>query len=317
MNFRIGPVGFSNINFENPTFQITTDRDPSPLKRSVQGIGLITPPVLFDSGTDLVIISGFRRIQVCRNLGWLKTEFRILPTKTEPLRLAQIAIAENSFQRELNLIELSRAYNLLHEMQKNAAALQRTAEALNLPGTPAFIKKIRPLSQLAETIQQGILSETVPLPMALELAEMETEEGIRLAEFFTALYPSLNKQREMLGMAKEIAAREDLSIWDVFQSPPVQEVLSNEDLDRNQKIFRLRRHLKHRRFPALSRAEDHFQEVVKTLKLGAGVQLNPPPFFEGSDYRLSLCFSRLSELEAGKEAIDRILQSPEFRHFIT
>ncbi|MFP4347745.1 MAG: hypothetical protein ACLFQY_05645 [Desulfococcaceae bacterium] len=317
MNFRIEPVRFSTINFENRTFQITTDRKISALQRSVREIGLITPPILFDSGTDLIIISGFRRIQVCRNLDWLKTEFRILPSAAPPFRLAQIAIAENSFQRELNLIELSRAYGLLHEAQKDAAAVQRAASALNLPSTPAFMEKVRPLARLPEAIQQGILSETVPLPMALELAEMEAEEGTRVAELFTALNPSLNKQREMLGLAKEIAAREDLSVWEVFQAPPVQKVLSNADLDRNQKIFRLRRHLKHRRFPNLSRAEDQFQEVVKTMKLGAGIQLNPPPFFEGSDYHLSLRFSRLSELEAGRGAIDRILQSPEIRHYIS
>lgn len=317
MNFRIESVRLSDIHHENRTFQITTERDPSPLIRSVREIGLISLPVLFDSGSELIIISGFRRMQVCRDLGRLKTESRILPTDTEPLRLAQIAISENSFQRELNLIELSRAYHLLHEAENNTAALQRTAIALNLPGTPAFMEKLRPLVQLPEAIQQAILSETVPLPMALELAEMGTEVGKRLAELFTALNPSLNKQREMLSLAKEIAAREDLSVWDVFQAPPVQAVLSNGELDRNQKIFRLRRHLKHRRFPTLSRAEDRFQETVKTLKLGPGVQLNPPPFFEGSDYRLSLRFSRLSELKAGKETIDRILQSPEIRHFIT
>ncbi len=317
MSFRIDPVRLSEINAEIKAFQITTDRDNSSLQRSVREIGLIAPPVLYETGSNLIIVSGFRRIQVCRNLNRSETKSRILPSDTAPLRLAQIAIAENSFQRDLNLIELSRAYRLLHDAEKNTAALSRAASTLNLPGGPAYIQRLLPLARLPESIQRGILSESLPLPIALELTKLEKEEGSRLAELFSTLNPSLNKQREILGMAKEIAARDDLSVWEVFQASAIQEVVSSDHLDRNQKIHRIRRHLKHRRFPTLAREEDRFYELVNDLKLEPGVQLNPPPFFEGSVFHFSLRFSRLSELATGKKAIDRILQSPDIRKFLT
>ena len=317
MPFRIDPVRLSEINTENQRFQITTDRDQSSLRRSVREIGLVTPPVLYETGTDLIVISGFRRIQVCRDLTWSETKFRILPSNTAPLRLAQIAIAENSFQRNLNIIELSRAYRLLCETEKNSAALSRAASSLHLPGGPDYMEKLLPLSRLPESIQRGILSETLPLPIALELAKMDTEEGASLAEFFLTLRPSLNKQREMLGMAREIAARDELSVWEVFQATAIQEAVSEDHIDRNQKINRIRRHLKHRRFPTLARAEDRFHEIVDTLKLEPGIQLNPPPFFEGTVFHFSLRFSRLSELAAGKKTIDRILQSSDFCKYLT
>lgn len=316
MDHSVDHARFSDIDSENRAFQITTPQENTPLQQSIQDIGLISPPILHQNANRLQIISGFRRIHACRKLGWSNIESRILPSETRPLRLVQIAIADNAFQRELNLIELSRAYRLLSNLMPDVKELGRTASALHLPGTPAYIEKLLPLGRFPEILQQGILSDTLSLPMAIELAELGDETGFELATLFHELRPSVSKQREILGTAKEIAARDDLTVVEVFQAAPMQDIRKNVDTDRNQKIHQIRSYLKRLRFPTLSRSEEKFRELVKKLKLGPDVQLSPPPFFEGSVFSLHLRFSRLSELKAGAQAMDRILQSPDIQQYI-
>jgi hypothetical protein len=56
--------------------------------------------------------------------------------------------------------------------------------------------------------------------------------------------------------------------------------------------FRLRR----KRFPRLSQCEEKFLQQSKKLHLPSGVQLVPPPFFEGQTFCLQIEFDDRQDL---------------------
>ncbi len=86
-----------------------------------------------------------------------------------------------------------------------------------------------------------------------------------MQNFFETLKLSLNKQKEILTIVKEISLREDIPILKVIKTDRVQKILSNEDLDRNQKIRKIRIYLKQRRFPVITAAEKEFENQLKNL----------------------------------------------------
>ena len=315
--FRIDTVKLSCINSEDHTCRISTDTCLVSLTRSIRNVGLIQPPLLIQSEPDTLlpefftIVCGFRRIAACRDIGVPDVEARILEPVTTALDCIKLAITDNALQRPLNLIEMSRAFYRLSYFFKDDSALGRAAAALGLPENLSVVKKIKKLCIMSQPIQNGILSNTISLPVALELGRLEQPDaGIEFARLFENLKLSLNKQREIITLIKEIALSEDISVLQVFRETPFQDILSSEESDRNQKTRALRFYLRQRRFPAITYAEQAYEKHIKALGLGNSAKLIPPNNFEGTVYSLNLRFQNLEELKGQRTTLDKMIRNP-------
>jgi ParB family transcriptional regulator, chromosome partitioning protein len=152
--------------------------------------------------------------------------------------------------------------------------------------------------------------------MALELGKFQRDVGEGFAKLFETLKLSLNKQKEILTLVTEISLREDIPVLKMIKTDRVQKILTNEDLDRNQKIRKIRIYLKQRRFPAITAAENEFENLLKKLELGSGTKLIPPDNFEGSTYILKLFFRNLNELKDRQASIDELIKNPSLRKIL-
>ena len=128
---------------------------------------------------------------------------------------------------------------------------------------------------------------------------------------FFKLRLSLNRQREIISHVSEIAFRDDITPDQVI-NVYLNEVMNDDDLDRNQKTQKLRKLLKQIRFPELSKVEENFTKNVKKLNFGKGIQLVPPSNFEGTDYMFQLTFKGLNEIYSIQSNLNRIIKDPEF-----
>jgi len=302
-------VKLAAINFADDTYRVTTTANSDDLMVSIKKVGLLNPPLLIENNSGFTIVCGFRRIEACRALQWKNIPARILDPETKKLICARLAVTDNALQRPLNLIEKSRAIKLLAGHFKDDNGLFSELSALGLPENQALIQKIKTLGHLAGHIHKAILSNTITLPIALGLGELEPAAATGLVALFETLKPSLNKQREILTLVKEIAFREAVTIIEVLNEKRLQEIMNHPDMDRNQKTRMLRQYLKKRRFPALTSAEKRFDLLVKELKLGQDIKLIPPNNFEGTTYTLTLNFKNMVELKARKATFDAIIQN--------
>ncbi len=308
-------IQLSHIDLEDTTYRITTNTNLDDLIDSVKNVGLLNPPLLIEESEIknqkskiFRIISGFRRIEASKSLGWPDIEAWIADPGTEKFECARCAVTDNALQRPLNLIEVSRSLKMLSVFFKDQKELAKTASKLGLPDNPSVIKKIESLCLLPLSIQNAILSDTIPLTIALELKQLEKDTAIAFAKLFDELKPSLNKQREIITLTKEIAVREDTSVLKILQGSCLQEISDNHELNRNQKTGKIRYYLKQRRFPSITQAEEKFGKLVQELKLGNNANLTPPNNFEGTSYNLNLHFSSLAELKEHQAMLDRLVR---------
>jgi ParB family chromosome partitioning protein len=287
----------SEIDDEDPTFRITTRTNFDDLSPSIDCLGLIHPPILKPSASGFIVVSGFRRIAACRALRWNRMPVCVLPSNCSPLDTVHCAIADNALQRTLNLVEVSRCVNLLAGVVRNDAQLLAWATCLQLPRSLEALRRIQPLCRFPQSIQNGVLAETISLPMALELAALDEDMGSAFAHLFDVLRISLNKQREILLLVREIALREDVPLSSVLNEDAPAGILSNPDLDRGQQARMIRNYLRRRRYPNIAEAESRFASRVKELNLGQHLKLIPPNDFEGTGFIFELRFADLPELE--------------------
>ncbi|MBW2180932.1 MAG: ParB N-terminal domain-containing protein [Deltaproteobacteria bacterium] len=315
MNFREdfvcqSSINMASIDLEDHTFRITTDTSIKDLILSIKSVGLLNAPILINKTSGFQIISGFRRISACLSLGMTEIPARIVDPDSKKLECVKFAITENSLQRTLNLIEQSRSLYMLSGFYKDKEHLAKAASVLGLPDNPSIINKIKKICKLSRDIQNGVLLNTISLSMALELEMLEKDEGSAFAVLYEKLKLSLNKQREILTHIKEIAIIDNISIINLLTKSHLREITDDKELDRSQKINKIRLYLKQRRFPEITRAEKELEIKIKNLKLGRDMKLIPPKDFEGRGYRLNLYFESLEKLKNHKLKLDKIIQNP-------
>lgn len=317
MDFTEKAIELASIDLEDFSYKITTSTEIKDLVDSIRKTGLINPPILKKKGSKFIIISGFRRIFALKEIGFSHIESRIIDSGEKSLRCIELAVADNASQRQLNPIEQSRALNCLSDILEDELNLKKEAYSLGLPWNVHFINRIKKLSFLPEFIQQCILNDTITMTIALELNDLGADVGTRLAKLFNDLKLSLNKQKEIITLAKEISLRESISFSDVIESNIIIDVLTDSDLDRIQKTGKIRSYLKERRFPSITKANKEVKESIKKLNLKGGIKMTPPRNFEGNIFNLSFAFKNLNELKKQKQILDRILQSSELLKILT
>jgi len=316
MRFKHKIAKLSLIDSKDESFLITTQKNIDHLMHSIDNVGLLNLPLLIEKSAGFKIVCGFHRIEACRRLDWSDIEVRMLDSDTKRIECIKYAITDNSLQRPLNLIEQSRSINMLCDFFKDFSSLGKELSYMGLPDNQSIIKKIKELRHLPISVQNGILSNTISLAMALELGRLQQEAGESFAKLFETLKLSLNKQREILTLVKEISLREDISILKVIENNVLQKILTNEDLDKNQKISKIRIYLKQRRFPVITAAEKEFERHLKKLKLGNGIKFIPPKNFEGSTYMLKIFFRNLTELKVRKAIFDSFMQNTRLKKIL-
>jgi ParB family chromosome partitioning protein len=252
----------------------------------------------------------------CQSLGFSAIEAKIAGPKMAVLECAKIAIADNSFERNLNLVELSRALNLLNNTLDDRTVFYDTARTLGLPDNNSVIEKIMKIKQLPWIVQEGIINGAISLPVAIDLGDLDKESSEFLTKLFNDLHLSLNKQRELLVLIREISLRDNISIKNLFEEEEIRIILKDDLLDCPQIAGRLRVQLRKRRFPAIADAEEKFEEYVRSLKLKGKVKIIPPMNFEGSVYNIQLAFGSLDDLKSCRECLDKIINHPQTRIFL-
>jgi hypothetical protein len=309
-------IPLAHIDPRDERFRITTRRDSDDLHRSIGRLGLRAAPLLRPGAAGFIIVSGFRRIAACRGLGWDSIRARVLQ-KASFYECSLKAIAANSLERPLNLIETSRALRLLEQSAPGGQVPPEDAAALGLPTHAGMAAKLKTLCRLPLEIQDAVLEEAVSFAMACEIGRMEEGPAVAFARLFRELKTSLNKQREIVTLVAEIARREGVDPRQVLAEERLTRMLEAQDLDRNQKTQRLRKLLRQRRFPALVAAEDNFHSLRQRLALGENLQLAPPRDFEGTRFALTLNFESLEEVGRLRVKLDELVDHPDFKTLLT
>lgn len=316
MIFKVQSVDLREIDLNDITYHITTKDDYDDLICSIKNVGLINLPALVFVDGRYRIVCGFRRIKAFFKMGCTTIEAKVVADDPAAIDFAKLAITDNAAQRTLNLLEVSRALNLLYDSLDEKEQLSQQALALGLPENISAIHKIMKVSHLSQSIQEGVMNGIISLPIAIELDKLNSEAGSCLANLFQELGISLGKQREIISMVKEISIRDSVDILNLLNEVPIQNVLNNCELDRNQKARHLRTYLKKKRFPTIERMEKSFQHYIKSLSLEKDVKLIPPKHFEGDVYTIQLNFKNLNQLKVNMASVEKIAQHPDTKTFM-
>ncbi len=316
MQCKIEEIELKKIDINDNYYKITTNDEIDEISRSIHEIGIINPPVLVQDKQKFIIVSGFRRIQAAVKNNFSHIQAKTIPYPKKSIECAKIAISDNSFQRKLNLIEQASAIKLLTFFAATPKEIADIASKLNLPGNISIIEKLAIISRSDKIIQDFILSDQLSMTTALLIEKLKEKHKIPIARFIQSLHVGLNIQRELFILLTEISFRENIDLLELLTEKFITDCLNDDNPEPKQKAVQIRKLLRIRRFPELSKAESNFFNCMKKLKLDPSIKLNPPKDFESTTYSFNLFFNSYEELLECQRKLDTVIENPVMKKII-
>lgn len=310
-------IALQAVNFRDEHLRITTRKDVDELTASIKHLGMINLPVLRSTDSGYCIVCGFRRIQACRLMQMKEIPVRLVNAEASVLDCVELAISDNAMQRDLNELEMSRCLSLLSPFYQEIEMLTEAARRLGLKVGSAYVRKLLCVASLSEEVQKAVGDGHLSISMAESMAKSDSRDTAALTALLVLLRTSLNKQREIIQLCREIAKRDGIAISTLLENPDIRAITDDRELDGNRKTALLRDLLKKRRMPVLSEALKAFDQQRSRLNLGQGVRMVPPPGFEGRNYRLTFDFSTRSDLEGHLSTMKQLLRNPAMEQILS
>lgn len=311
MDYDIHTVSLDRIDTSDRTFKITTTIDKSDLTPSIRCVGILQPPVLIEKEKAWCVVCGFRRISASEAMNLKEIPAFVVNARSLE-ECARMAISDNACQRSLNVVEQARAYALIRRVVNRTEAWVEIAAASGLPVSQAAIERILPVADMPETLQAGLLSGSIALPVALQINRLSDTDALALGNLFAKISAGLNVQRELLETILDISKRDRSTVAELIVNEKIDAILNDSETPIPQQVQKLRMLLKKMRYPSLSQAEKSFEDTLKSLKLNSRLQLQPPRFFEGKTYRANLSFDSCEQLRLLQAELDKLIQHPHF-----
>jgi ParB/RepB/Spo0J family partition protein len=311
MRYELRTIPLNAISVDDRTFIITTDGNNVLLQKSVLQVGLLCPPYIFfyEPGQYYRIVCGLRRINACIAAGWKDITACVADRECDEKELFLLSFYDNLSHRVFNPVEQARAALRLLDYFDAGTVTAEYLPLLGLPPTEKTLTRLLSAARLEPEIQaavaQGRICETVAEKMAL----LPAEDRRALFEMFSRIHVSVSKQEEIVSYCMDISLRDGTACSDIVRDREMQQIIAADKQTLSQKGDRVRAFLRRRRFPRLSVHEEKFSQQRRKLRLPGGVQLLPPPFFEGGRFRVEIEFSRTADLRERAGAVMNMAES--------
>ena len=308
-------VPLRKINLRDERFRTSYFFDLSPLVRSIRKAGLAGPPLLRKEGKGFIVVSGWKRVLACRELGLNEIAAFVTEDKSDR-RLFLRALEENLAARRLGLAEKAGVVLRLRQMGLHDRRILRTyLPLLGLPATADHLESVLALAGAEDEVKRLVEEKDLPLSVVRSLLRFRPAERRRLLPLLRPL--GQNKQKELLDDIWEIGRRDSIQVRRIFQRGEIRRALASAGLPPLQKVERVRHLLKKMRYPRLSAREEAFAAALRRIGWPKGIAIQPAPFFEDEDITVSFRFRNREELAvcldklaaaAGHEEIDDLFR---------
>jgi len=311
---RASQVRLADIDLSPGPFCMSYQFSLKPLKASIKKFGLLNPPYLVDN-SPFIVLCGYRRLLALREFGWTDAACRVLPHDLHPLEGLLCNLYDNLTVRRFNPIEKAMVLKRLSQCLTKEDVVRDYMPLLELPSNRHAFQEYVNLADLDDAIKASVAEGRLSTRVCAMIRPLRKEDQLSISQLFTSLKWSFNLQWQAMLWIREIADREGQSVREVIDDERISGVLTNSNMNSPQKMKGIVRALRQWRFPRVVRSEKSFNRSIADLKLPAKVRVIPPPYFEGTEYKLEIVFREGKELRkkvAGLSRTAGLEQIPDF-----
>jgi ParB-like chromosome segregation protein Spo0J len=308
------PVPLAAIDWQDTSSLVTYGPLPETLRRSIQAVGLLQTPLLQGRRHGgFRIVSGSRRLLICRELGLEPITCQILDESLPPGASLRLAVYDNIATRVLNPVERSLVLAKMLAFFPRSQVIGEFLPLLHLEPSVTLLSRYLELLRLENDMLDALADGRLHERTASALAPLEPPDRRALFTLFGEFSFSVSVQQEIIALAVEIGQREGMVPAEVLKADAIAALRREQRRPVRHRAEEIRRYLQGRRTPRLTARRERFLKEARELALPAGVRLLPPPSFEGPHWRLEFTFQRGKDLAATLRTMAVMAEHPEFQ----
>jgi hypothetical protein len=254
-------IPLDQINVHDRRFCITYPLADEGLLDSVRKIGIIQP-VLLLNGTPFIVITGFKRVDIARQLG-RRTVPGIVLTVTE--REAIVYAIHDNLKRGLNIVEKGLALERMLHLGFTAGEVFETMGLLGLKPHDKILNQLIALASGEEELKTFVVERSLSMKNIGYLLRFEVEERARILALFSTFRLTESLIREILEMMTLCKIRKGEVPFQLLPVSSAQELV---------------RGLKALTNPILTALQEKLQEFREVASLPPNIDIKVDPFFE-------------------------------------
>lgn len=305
----VSAIELSLIDLEDDAFLIRNNDYSPQLLNSINELGLLNPPILRKTNDRYQIITGWKRILSCIDLGFSEIVCNIYDaTDYDCLRVIYNDNKDNFLDLELGeLIYLFKDLCSLDDKE----LITNILPLLEIPPNRKNLDRYLGLSSLHNSIKDAYYQEKITLEQCHMLGELSPENQPSMLNTLLLKYKlNNNESRQVMQIVEEIALRDLKSISEVISeaedNAEIKEISKNE----------LRQELRKMRYPDLFEVENRYKAAIKQLKLPKEINLYVNQFFEANDLEFRIKVRSLEELSELMDYLSQKLDSGELEKLL-
>jgi ParB-like chromosome segregation protein Spo0J len=293
------------IDFNDNTFVIRFGAGKLLRLNSIREVGLINLPILKEKDGGYLIISGYKRLLACKELGIEEVLSKVYnPQEITNKGCLKIVFYENEERfGDMEKAELLMKFKTLCKLEESELR-QDVLSLLGIPQSQKNCEKYFRLAGLEREIKEAFYSQKITLEQAVILSEMPSPSRMEMLErVFLRYKMNTNESREVVKEIQEACMRDKKGIREVIDEIEIK--ISQGDI----KTDSFRRELKLMRYPMLNGVEEEFKGCLKDLNLPKDVTIHHTPFFEGNHVEIRVKIEsakRFSEILSYFESVRKM-----------
>jgi ParB-like chromosome segregation protein Spo0J len=305
-------LDLSLIDSEDTTFLVGHKENLSFLQSSIKEIGLLNPPILRVLGEKYQIISGWKRILSCKELGLTELLCKIYySSDLSDIDCLKIVFYDNKDNfSDLELAELIKLFKDLCLID-DKALMDNILPLLEIPSTRKHLDKYLCLASLDQAIKDAYYRDKITIEQCQMLSEIVSDNQVPMLEYLLLKYNlNNNESRQVMQIVEEIALRDLKSIPEVVSQ--AEDAINTENKGKNE----LRQELRRMRYSDLSAVEAKYKRAVSELNLPKEVNLFINQFFEGNDLEFRIKVKSTDELSQALHSLEGSLSSGDIEKLL-
>jgi hypothetical protein len=272
----------------------TSSNSPRPgtldsLTDSIQEIGVIHPVILGKTTAGYTIICGHRRVRVGQTLGLAEIPARVAQSDLGPEIQLRLNLMENRSHRSYSDIEKGR---IIHKLVRAGVSeeiiIRKYMPILGLERSKKLYQEFSRVPSFVTDLQILLHETNVPMRIfsrLLHWSEPCRDTALRL---FASLRPGINKWRELLELAEEIARIENKSPGEIFRKEEIQNIIAQNGIEAHEKYDRIVKTLTPWRYPVLHDLRMKVASILDQLSLGPQTKICVHESFETEEIKIEI-----------------------------
>jgi hypothetical protein len=282
-------ISLEEIDSTNEMFRISEEIRSDPLEMSIHRIGQLNPLLLLGGDRPYRVVCGFRRLHAMRRLGASKVSVQIIDGKNRNLSdVFRLALWDNISHRQLDALEKARVlYKLGNDFGvPDEVTVRDWMPLMGLAPHERVLRSHIMLNASDQALREHFKAGRLTLSSMESIAAMPVHSRKSAVSLFEAIRLSAGLQKKFFALLNDLAAASGTGPEVLLKDPEAVSVLSDAALSpfqRGEKIFSLLYRLL---YPGVTRAEERFLELRKSLKLRGSIRITPVPYFETPDLQV-------------------------------